>query len=421
MTAVRFPLPLCLWVATLCFVGCRNRAKQSDSLSVSRVEQSNPHLADTVAATMSEMQNAADEAVPGEAVSPVSVGEWLGGEEHLRLDTIRLAIASNESSWLDTLHYMIPKVVGAAPQYSSVAQAINQRIEELLEYRPDSATPIDMDGCLGIDFQYEYQSHYLYVSYKIVNYGAHGEVENCESQLFDTETGEYVEQHNIPFSALFSVKGYFEFLASRNWSDGVRKAFEQEYRRMNQEDEHPVDEKRLQEEIEENCNFAKFHIAYSFDREEFRFSREMSYYAVMAWANRCYEPEYGDQVSLRDLQPYLNDVGKQLIDDNYFMLSPINQILLKNRLWSQIEDYMFFELNDADNTCIALNCQDRQNVWGYWYRKGRSEIELKGVCDEDVLTLKTTDSILTINVKAFKDYPYSREQIVGYSDKSLPY
>lgn len=416
-----FVLPLSLFVVILFSVGCRNQGNRVNSSTENIAEQSNQsqNISDTVATEISEVQKDTDNTVMDDVRSNNSESELLGDSKHIRLDTIKLDIASNGRMWLDTLHYLIPQVVAIAPEYNAVANSINKQIMKLLDYDPNSATPIEIMNCLSIEFEYEYQHNYLLLSYTIVNFGAHGDVENYDSQLFDLETGECIEQHSIPFSALFSIKGYFDFLNSRNWSEGVRKSFEEEYRRMNADDEDPMDEKKLQEEIDEKCNDRKFHICYSFDKDEFRFARESDYYSVMAWAIRCFEPQYGDYQPLKDMQLYLSDVGKQLLNENYFTLSTIDRILLRNKLWNQIEDYMFFELNDADNTCIAVNYQDRQNVWGYLYGKDKVGIDLKGVFNDGDLILKTeNDSVLTIHINAYKEF---REQIAGYSDKTLPY
>lgn len=416
-----FALPLCLLVAILFNTGCQNREKRVNSSAENIAEQSNQsqNLGDIVATKIEAVPEDTDDTVSHNSPSNNSDRELLKNNKYIRLDTIKLDIVSDEYSWIDTLHYLIPKVVAIVPEYNAVADSINKQIMKLLDYDPNSATPIEIMNCLSIDFEYEYQPNYLLLSYTIVNFGAHGDVENYDSQLFDLETGECIEQHSIPFSALFSIKGYFDFLNSRNWSEGVRKSFEEEFRRMNADDEDPMDEKKLQEEIGEEYKYAKFHIAYSFDKNKISFARENNYYACMAWAIRCYEPGYGDGVTLKDLEPYLSDVGKQLLNKNYFTLSTIERILLRNKLWSQIEDYMFFELNDADNTCIAVNYQDRQNVWGYLYGKDKVGIDLKGVFNDGDLILKTeNDSVLTIHINAYKEF---REQIAGYSDKTLPY
>lgn len=419
-----FALPLCLLVAILFNTGCQNREKRVNSSAENIAEQSNQsqNLGETVATKKVAVSDDTDDTASDNVSSKNLVGELFGGEKNIRLDTIKLDIVSDEYSWIDTLHYLIPKVVAIVPEYNAVANSINKQIMKLLDYDPNSATPIEIMNCLSIDFEYEYQPNYLLLSYTVVNYGAHGDVENYDNQLFDLETGECVEQQSIPFSALFSIKGYFDFLNSRNWSEGVRKSFEEAYNEMNENDEDPMDEKSLQKEIEKEYKCAKFHIAYSFDKNKISFARENNYYACMAWAIRCYEPGYGDGVTLKDLEPYLSDVGKQLLNKNYFTLSTIERILLRNKLWSQIEDYMFFELNDAENSCIAVNYQDRQNVWGYLYGKDKIEIDLKGVYEDGILTLKAAnDSVYTIDINAYKGYPSSREQIVGYSDKNEPY
>lgn len=354
---------------------------------------------------------------------PLNVSSQTGDNNNpfIRIDTIKFSYLGYCIDFDEYMGYTIPKAVAINPEYQIVADSINKYIIELTEYHPEN-NYIDTNWCRGINFQYEFKSNYLLLNNAMVVFCAHGEVESHYSQLFDLNTGNCIEQHEIPFSALFSIKGYFDFLNSRNWSENMRKAFEEEFRRMNEDDDDPMDEKKLQEEIDEECNYAKFHICYSFDKNEFRFARESNYYAAMAWALRCYEPEYSDHLPLKDLEPYLNDIGKQLLSEKYLNLSSIERILLKNKLWSQIEDYMFFELNDAENLSVALNYQDHKNVWGYIYGKDKTATDIKGVFENGVLTLKTSnDSVFTIYIKAFKEYSWGKDQIVGYSDKNEPY
>ena len=422
-----FALPLCLLVAILFNTGCQNRGKRVNSSTENIAEQSNQSqkLGDTVATKIAEVPEDADDTVLDIVSSKNIVGELLGDNMHIRLDAIELYIASNGYIWRydDTLHYSIPKVVAIAPEYNAVADSINKHIMKSLKYDPNSAPPIDIRQGYESTFEYRFQSHYLLLYYITFHYEAFGDGENCESLLFDLETGECIEQHNIPFSALFSIKGYFDFLNSRNWSDSVRKVFEEKYIEKNEDDEDPMDEKSMQEKIEEEYNYAKFHINYYYNKE-FIFEREHNYYSVMGTttAARRYEPIYNDRLPLKDLEPYLSDVGKQLLNENYFTLSTIEKIFFENMLWSQIEDYMFFELNDAENSCIAVNYQDRQNVWGYLYGKDKVGIDVKGVYEDGILTLKAAnDSVYTIDINAYKGYPSSREQIVGYSDRNEPY
>ncbi|MBR5642740.1 MAG: hypothetical protein IKW77_00965 [Salinivirgaceae bacterium] len=419
-----FALPLCLLVAILFNTGCQNRGKRVNSSTENIAEQSNQsqNLGDIVATKIEAVPEDTDDTVSHNSPSNNSDRELLKNNKYIRLDTIKLDMVSDEYYWTDTLHYLIPKVVATAPEYNVVADSINKQIMKRLEYDPNSATPIEVLWYISIDFEYGFQSHYLLLSYTIVRHSAKGSYEDSDSQLFNLETGECIEQHNIPFSALFSINGYFDFLNSRNWSEGVQKAFEEAYNDMNENEEDPMDEKSLQKEIGKKYKYAKFHIDYSYDKNEFGFEREYNYYAVMPTVARCYEPFYSDNLPIKDLEPYLSDVGKQLLNENYFTLNTIDQILFKIKLWNQIEDYMFFELNDADNSCIAINYQDRKNVWGYLYGKDKVGIDVKGVYEDGILTLRAAnDSVYTINIIAYKNQPWICEQIVGYSDKNEPY
>lgn len=336
-------------------------------------------------------------------------------------------------------HYSIPKVITDNPQLLNISNSINEIIYKELDYGDD------LDRWTwnyhDVDFRYEFESPYLLLSIDYIFFGAHGEFENQSTLLFDLRTGERVKLvENIPFSALFSTEGYFDFLNGRKWSEGVYETVIEAYM------DEASDSKTKCDSIEAYymSKYGQFHIDYCFSNGKFNFWRENNCYSIFCWAHRCFEPSYIDECPIDSVLPYMNEIGKSAISLAK-MKYGVSYLLSKNELFEKIEDYLFLEIETQENSYeeylkksnvdenkdwndnpiqIALNYQNPQSIEGILYIDGKKE-RITGKFESDVFYLHSTQSDWTYSFskKDLENVTISNpkenaRKIVGYTDKN---
>ena len=258
-----------------------------------------------------------------------------------------------ESCHQPEVDYSIPQVKAANPKLNSVADSINTLILNYLDY--DDDIEVFSDFCHGVSFNYEMEDGYLLLDIEYIGYGAHGDVENRETLLFDLKTGDKVTFNKnsgirVPFASLFTLDGYFKFLNSRNWDTCVYNAFFEAYKDSYEYDtkndtvaEIEVDSSEVNAKAFGHGKYAQFHIDYSIDENNFYFWRESCYYADFCYAERCFEPGHFDVCLIKELKPYLNKIGKVVTNKKK---SRIQKILAAVRLKETVSSRMFFEVSN---------------------------------------------------------------------------
>ncbi|MCQ2192559.1 MAG: hypothetical protein MJZ23_06820 [Paludibacteraceae bacterium] len=358
----------------------------------------------------------------------------------------RVLFLDCESCSHPTASYSIPQVKTDNPELTDIANSINSQINDFDFFAAD---------CHGVSFNYEMEDMYLLLDIVYVGYGAHGDVDNYETLLFDLETGNKVcfsEETGvrIPFASLFTLDGYFKFLNSRKWDDGVYKSFfvaykdYYEYDWKNDRNTGKVADSLMVDSIAfGHAKYAQFHIDYSVNENEFYFYREGICYSDFCYADRCFEPGYSDKCLIKEIKPYLNKIGKVVVDNKK---SRIQKIVEAARLKEMIDNRMFFEISDwecentnnstgeeEDEICkyiphkVAIDYSDPEKIEGYLFVGDKKEkIIVSQQGDDTILKSKRSDWSFRFSKNDIDDCFWNKEKrtnglIIGCNLSNDPY
>lgn len=348
------------------------------------------------------------------------VDEWEEEASGIEMDSIVFDyVVYPECEDCPPAHYNIPKATTEDPALLSIVDSINSRILSVIEYSDDEWQKHGwcMEWCHGVDFRYQMEQNMLLITMDIISFSAHGDEMYGETLLFDLTTGSKITVGEIPFSALFSTKGYFDFLNARGWSDSVKSAFDESFVRMSNAES--ADEANLYYGNRDTIyRAAKFFVDYNFYNEEFHFWRDAESYVTICWAMRCYEPCYKDVCSIEEMKPYLSVVGENYLCNRKEM-SQIERAIWKKQLCQQIEYCLYMEMytgRKENETCrIAINYDDPQNVYGYLYDDSNQIEEIEGVFSDGTVTLHTSNfGDITFNMDSLFQYrARDRKKYVG--------
>lgn len=350
-----------------------------------------------------------------------------------------------------TVHYSIPIVNANAIQYNDIVVSINTYIENILKYEEyDGMTEKENwevwaeNNCHGIDFRYEISSNILYLGLLVVWYDSRHEWYDFFPLMFDLTTGKIIEQHKFPFSTLFSLKGYFEFLNKRDWSNKAKREFKENFEALYEEEKDSYENlDSLKAEYQNLAEIyvinAKYDINYRVLENLFKFDIHASVMPIYA---RALDPYLSDKCTIEEVTPYLSEIGKKYIQlEQDTTISILEKTLRENELYNQIEDCLYFEMYLGNNTgnetslisihytpcsskrmpeenetyLVAINYNNPQNVYGYLFTPEGSCENITGTFSEEVFMLKA-DNVgeFTVNLKDI--YIPSNEPYGRYSD-----
>lgn len=311
------------------------------------------------------------------------------------------------SSGNEYVSYNIPKIMADDSAYSAIADSINNTLYSEISYSGnlDEFTK----ECKGLNFSCLMESGYLLVDLDYLG-GKFGDSWR-NLFLFNLKTGRRVsygdtgERAFPPFSALFTTNGYFEFLNSRGWSEGVKEDFLVSYKDFLTC--HDSTELALKTVIN-HTKMVQFDIEYKIE-DEFSFKTVscpfFSNYFTSCWAcehsdDYWYETNSFDECRKEEVLPYLNQVGRALFDTEK---SPIERILKADSYCGKVGHNLFLQLEyqeDDDNSGVvyrdsslqvAVDISKPKRVKGYLYVNGKRE-RIKGSFEDDELHLKSRES-----------------------------
>lgn len=338
------------------------------------------------------------------------------------------------------VYYEIPQVKTDNPNLSYIADSINAKILKTIDF--DTDLDAFTSYCHGVNYRYAFEGDYVLLDLDMVGYGAHGDVDYDESLLFDLRTGDMLTFSensgiSVPFAYLFSLDGYYEFLNSRNWDKGVFEAFLESYTYREEDGNEIVDE----DYVFAHAKYAQFHIDYSFDTNVFYFWREYVWYADFCYAERCFEPYYGDECSINQVKPYLNKLGKIMTDNKK---SRIGKTVAAIEFSKTMKNRLFFEVSgekctkqdgseEENEGCeyvpykVAIDYSNPNKITGYVFIGDRKE-KITGHEKDGYTYLKSKQSNweFSFSEEAFNAIFWSKERgeigrIVGCNEPNDPY
>lgn len=248
---------------------------------------------------------------------------------------------------IEHYHYRIPH---ALPCDSAIAGNINKEILSVLMI--DEFKLTNSDWLHGANFKHDTASGILHIDLESVFMGAHGEYWHQWDLFFNLVDGKRVDCRKFPFSALFTINGYLEFLHSRNWFDQLYKSLSASYNEYYEGDtsEH------VEQEIAQTYLAEIWNIDYKIEDGKVSFWRQGTIFGDTS----PYEPWDGGDCSLSELEPYLSDVGKEVVKLVHAELIP--RVLREKQLWEQLPDYAFFETKGVQ---IGVDATDPNHIKGF--------------------------------------------------------
>lgn len=313
----------------------------------------------------------------------------------------------------------IPNVSTENQNLLSVADSINKEILESISFQ-DGFSDVFTFHCHGISYEYEMEGDYLLLNIKQIWLSSHGDVEDLISLFFDLKTGKRlladINTH-IPFPALFSLEGYFEFLNSHNWDidifNGLLESQSETYDTDNEdevEDEEDEEEKHnylisLSSKI---SKYEKFDVDYNFENGKLGFWRVSDLHDSYEDPIR-YIPGHIDYRTYKEVKPYLNKLGKVILNDSKSRIKKLAKSVelykeVGNNLFMEIAHYEYNNKEDSNEQTIkkeparkyvpyqiAINLRDSDKIKGFLLYGGKKE-RITGYKKENEIYLKSKKS-----------------------------
>lgn len=293
------------------------------------------------------------------------------GKDTLRIDSVVYDLV-RDNMYKTKFHYCVPQVWSTD---TAIAGNINREI--LSELMIDGPRVDDTWWLQGAGFTFDTDSTVLNINLEWAWFASKGAVYHYSSLFFNMEDGKRIDCRKIPFSALFTVKGYLDFLQSKKWftkfHDAVEKVYSDYFKQYPDE---LVGE--LEEKIEYGYNSQVWNIDYEIKKDKIEFCRYIG--AVFSYgALLDIEPTLLYECKLSELDPYLSDVGRVILNLESDSLSFIQRKMREKELWEQVDDYAFAEI---DGIRFGINMSDSTNMTGYVFSRAGVE-QIRGIIAED--------------------------------------
>ncbi|HEY3405957.1 MAG TPA: hypothetical protein VGK59_21375 [Ohtaekwangia sp.] len=258
----------------------------------------------------------------------------------------------------------VPRLKDNKNPKSPVVAKVNQYILDRFEITSFDQKELEEFRWSDLDFRHEILDNLLFISSSGEYYAAYPNYVE-EELFFDLTTGELLKNSDIPFQALFSLKGYFDFMNKR-WLSGVKPAFKEAL--------------ECSDSAELFCSYYDI-TEYSYaPNKSFTCSLETDCYprALLACA-----PGHSITLTNDSITQYLSDFGKNvLITRQYSQLKGVKKYQFNKSIESQIPDNVFVvgKIGDKYDFSMAfqLNRSTHKATGYYYYERKKIPITLTG-------------------------------------------
>lgn len=285
----------------------------------------------------------------------------------------------------------IPKVRDVSNANSKAVEKMNDQI--LDRFMLNSFDPDDIEDFRWYDVKCssEIKGDILYIWFKGDYYGAYSNYVEDEF-YFDIQSGELLTLNVIPFQALFTLTGYFDFL-NKYWLNGVKPEFETAM------------------DCAESPPYCSYYDIYNYTVDNGKLTLSLTNDCYPHVVRAC-SPIYEISVDVDSVKEYLNEPGKYiLMESDYFSKSAIEKFIENRNLKNKIPDnlYLFGKIDGKYPFSMALNRNKSQGeLSGYYYYDHKMRpIAINGQEKEGLITLtETVDGKTTgqFALKVSKDY-----------------
>ena len=298
----------------------------------------------------------------------------------------------------------LPRLKDTENFQNPVVDKINQ---EILEYfMLDSFIPEEIENFswYELDFISEIRSNILLIDYAGEYLGAYSTYID-EELYFNLETAEQLENKDITFQALFTQKGYLDFL-QKHYLEGVKNSFKEAI------------------ECAETEPYCSYYDIYGFGITKGKFHFGLAFDCYPRVVQAC-SPGFDVSVPVDSVTPFLSDLGKKiLLTDNYTNLTGIDRFLYNQKLQKEIPNnlFVFGKIDNKYPFSMAINT-DSDSIYGYYfYNKNLVKLSLKGIKEGSSIELvETHNGEITGRISLLFNKKYSSEAFGIYRGEEDQY
>jgi hypothetical protein len=268
----------------------------------------------------------------------------------------------------------IPKVRDVSNANSKAVEKINAQI--LDRFMINSFEPNDNEDFRWYDVKCgsEIKGDILYIWFKGEYFGAYPNYVE-DDFYFDIQSGELLTLNVIPFHALFTLQGYFDFL-NKYWLNGVKSEFDAAI------------------DCAGSPPYCSYYDIYNFTVDGGKLTLSLASDCYPHVAQAC-TPIYETSVAIDSVKDYLNEPGKYvLIESDYFSKSAIEKFIENKKLKNKVPDnvYLFGKIDGKFPFSMALNRNKSQGELSgfYYYDNKLRPIAIVGQENEGMITLTET-------------------------------
>jgi hypothetical protein len=269
----------------------------------------------------------------------------------------------------------IPRLKEKSNDSNSVADRINSQILDRFMINSYVQNELEEFRWYEVGYSSQIKEDILYISFAGEYYGAYPNSVSDEL-FFDLKSGEALKLSVIPFQALFTLSGYFDFL-NRYWLDGVKNEFITAIECA---------------EYEPYCSYYDIN---RYNVNDNKLSISLTDDCFPHVSQGC-SPVYSVSVELDSIKQYLNDLGKYiLLESNYMNMTPIEKFLENERLKEKVSNnvFLFGKIDDRYPFSMAINIDKKEEISGlYYYDSKLQKINLNGQSNDNTMFLIETVS-----------------------------
>jgi hypothetical protein len=266
----------------------------------------------------------------------------------------------------------IPRLRDTSNEDNPVVESINSQILDRFMINSYIQSELDEFRWYEVGYSSEIKENILYISFSGEYYGAYPNYVTDEL-FFDLKSGALLHSTVIPFQALFTLKGYLDFL-HKYWLEGVKNEFVTAVECA---------------EFEPYCSY--YDINYHVNDNQLFISLTDDCYPHVSQG--C-SPSYTVSVDLDTIKAYLNNIGKyMLLESNYMTMTAIEKFLENEKLIEKVPNnvFLFGKIDDKYAISMAINNDKKEEISGlYYYDSKLQKITLEGQCNDYSMFLTET-------------------------------
>lgn len=269
----------------------------------------------------------------------------------------------------------IPRVRDTSGRYGKVVEKIDSFLLDRFMLSSFNQKEITEFRWYDVSFRAEVKDNLLFIAFAGEYYGAYPtNVE--EEMLFDLRTGAHLENEDIPLEALFTLKGYTDFL-NRYWLTSAKRDFETA--------------RECAGEIDPYCTY--------YDIDWYQVKNGWFYFSLTSdcfpHAVRACAPDIMRSMPADTLRQYLSPIGtKILLDDAYTNKYGIDKCQYNQKMKGELASNLYFfgkiDGQHAFTMAISLD-KNSDKVTGYYYYDEKGQpLTLAGRYTPKAITLTET-------------------------------